>query len=42
MAKQSKKDVSVKRTFGVRRSGKHKKTRSPKEKHTKRYVGQGR
>ena len=42
MAKQSKKDINVKRTFGVRRTGKHKKTNGPKDKSTKRYVGQGR
>ena len=32
----------VKVTFGTRRTGKHKKTRGPKEKHTKKYRGQGR
>lgn len=41
MAKQ-KKENNVKRTFGVRRGGKHSKTRGPKQKHTKKYVGQGR
>jgi len=41
MAKKSKEN-NQKISFGVRRSGKHKKFRSPKEKHTKRYRGQGR
>lgn len=42
MAKQNKKDNNVKKTFGVRRTGKFKKSNGPKEKRTKRYRGQGR
>lgn len=39
-AKKSEKIGKV--TFGVRKKGKHKKSRSPKEKHVKKYRGQGR
>jgi hypothetical protein len=35
-------NVGLKRTFGVRRTGKYKKFRGPKEKPTKKYKGQGR
>lgn len=39
----SKKSEKVgKITFGTRRTGKFKKFRKPKEKHTKKYRGQGR
>lgn len=42
MAKSKQKQDNVKVSFGVRRKGKSKKSRGPKDKHTKRYVGQGR
>lgn len=40
--KANKSAQSVKITFGKRRNGKHKKTRSPKDKPVSKYVGQGR
>jgi len=40
--KTSKVSESRKVTFGVRRKGKAKKTRSPKDKPVKKYVSQGR
>jgi hypothetical protein len=33
--------INYKVTFGVRRKGKYKKTRSPKDKMVSKYVGQG-
>ena len=41
MAKTSKPTESKKTTFGVRRKGKHAKTSGPKDKKTKKSVGQG-
>lgn len=41
-SKTSKSGVSHKITFGKRRNGKHKKTKSPKDKPVSKYVGQGR
>jgi len=35
-------NVGIKRTFGVRRKGKAKKFRGPKEKEVSKYRGQGR
>lgn len=40
MAKKTEKVGKI--TFGTRRTGKFKKSRSPKEKRTKKYRGQGR
>jgi hypothetical protein len=40
--KANKAAVSRKVTFGVRRKGKHQKTRSPKDKPVKPYRSQGR
>lgn len=42
MAKQSKKNVGLKRTFGKRRTGKFKKSYGPKSEKPKPYKGQGR
>jgi hypothetical protein len=41
MAKKTTTGNSQKISFGKRRVGKHKKTNGPKDKATKRYVGQG-
>jgi hypothetical protein len=42
MASKKNSDNAKKVSFGIRRKGKFKKFRSPKEKHTKKYRGQGR
>lgn len=42
MAKSKTKEKIGKVSFGVRRKGKFKKSKGPKDKHKKRYIGQGR
>lgn len=41
MAKQKPSSENKKVVFGVRRNGKHSKTKGPKDKNTKPSVGQG-